>query len=140
MELKFEEDLEKAAIPFFREKRLLCSWRVPLYDRVIDLVAIDKEGNLIGIEFKLRNWKRALEQVRTNLNAFDYGYVCLPGGNYLNRLLKKAKQLGIGVMIYNEDIRTIKIILEAQRVDPQWMPNVEYIKNHVKVRGISYCQ
>ena len=137
MGFRLENELEKAAIPFLEGNRFQYSWQVPLHNRVIDLAAINVEGQLIGIEFKLKDWKRALKQALRNSNAFDYIYICVPGGSYLDRLTKEAKELGIGVMIYVKEIGSIRIELPAQRVMRQWKPNVEYIKNFLRSRGKS---
>lgn len=135
MGFHLENELEKAAIPFLEGNRFLYSWQVPLHNRVIDLAALNSEGQLIGIEFKLKDWKRALKQALRNSNAFDYIYICVPGGSYLDRLTKEAKALGVGVMIYVKEIGTISIELPAQRVMRQWKPNVEYIKKFLRARG-----
>ena len=135
MVFQYENELEKSAIRFLEKHDFLYSWQVPLYNRVIDLVAIDQEDNLIGIEFKLKDWKRALVQAMAHLNALDFVYVCLPGGSYLERLKRDAMESGIGVMIYDDDVGTVKIELRAEKSNRQWMPNVEYLRNYVKTRG-----
>lgn len=137
MAFQFEYELEKAAIPFLKKMHFLYSRQVPLHNRLVDLAAIDSEGNLICIEFKLKNWKRALKQAMINSNAFDYIYVCLPGGNYLDRLKKDAIKFGIGVMIFDNENSTIKIDLPAQRITKQWNPNVDYIRGYINIMGVN---
>ena len=135
MVFQLENELEKAALPFLKGNQFLYSWQVPIHNRLIDLAAIDSNGQLIGIEFKLKDWKRALKQAVRNSNSFDYIYVCVPGGSYLDRLTKNAEKLGVGVMVYDNEIGTIKIELPAQKILKQWIPNVEYIKNYLSSRG-----
>ena len=130
-----EVELEETAIPFLNRYCSIYTWRVPLYNRVVDLAAIDKDGMLIGIEFKLRDWRRAINQALVNSNSFDFIYVCLPGGRYLNKLKEKAKKHGIGVMLYDPEKKTVKVELEAQRINRQWKPNMRYLKNYIKTRG-----
>ena len=137
MVFKTEHELEQAATPFLYSKFNICAWQVPLYNRLIDFVAIVKSGNLISIEFKLKDWKRALIQAKTNSNAFDFVYICVPGGNYLEKLKIHAQFKGIGVFIYDIDNETLKIELPAQKVERQWPPNVEFIKSYLKIRGKS---
>ena len=138
MGFRLENELEKAAIPFLEENRFLYSWQVPLHNRVIDLAAINPEGQLIGVEFKLRDWNRALNQALRNSNAFDYIFVCVPGGSYLEKLTKKADELGVGVMVYDNEIGTIRIEHPAQKIERQWKPNVEYIRNFLRSRGTNW--
>jgi len=134
MEFRSERELERSAIPFLREQCENYSWQVPLFNRVIDLVAIDKDGKILGIEFKLRDWKRAIKQALVNSNSFDFMYVCVPGGSYIDRLKEEAKEYGIGVMIYDPEIKTVKIELRAQEISRQWWPNVRYVKKYIQTR------
>jgi hypothetical protein len=136
MVFQWENELEKFAVPFLEHMQFQYCWQVPLHNRVIDLAAIDKRGKLYGIEFKLKDWKRALKQAIKNSNAFDYVYVCLPGGKYLNRLIQSAEEQGVGVMVFDEKIGTVKIELPARKITKQWKPNVEYIRNYLHQGGI----
>jgi len=135
MAFQSEEDLEKSAVSFLNESFFAYSWQVPLYNRIIDLVAIDNEGKLVGIEFKLRDWKRAINQALANSNSFDFIYVCLPGGRYLSRLKDMAEKHGIGVMIYDPKINTIRIEMNARKINRQWKPNVQYLRNFINSKG-----
>jgi len=135
MIFRTENDLEKAAIKFLKKMYFKFSWQVPIYNRMIDLAAVDQKGYLFGIEFKLRNWKQAIKQAKANLNSFDFVYVCLPGGKYLEELKKEAEELGIGVMIYDAKIKTIKIEVNAKKVLQQWSPNIKYLKDYLESRG-----
>jgi len=135
MAFRTERELEEIAVAFLQQMDFLYCWRVPLHNRVIDLVALDGKGQLVGVEFKLRDWKRALEQAVKNSNSLDYAYVCLPGGSYLDELKSRAERLGIGVMVYSEELGTVEIELSAQKRTQQWKPNIEYIKHYVHARG-----
>ena len=137
MAFKFESDLEKAAIPFLEKKCFKFSWQVPLHNRVVDLVMINQEGSLVGIEFKLKNWKRALEQASLNSSSFDFVYVCLPGGKYLDKLKKDAEELGVGVMVYDDSIDTIKVELKAKKIMRQWKPNIKYLRDYLESRDVN---
>ena len=135
MAFQFERELEKAAIPFLDKSFALYKWQVPLYNRVIDCAAIDKENNLVGIEFKLKNWKRALEQAQKNANAFDYVYVCLPNANNVDKVIQSAGESGVGVLVFHFGIEKIKLELPAAKIERQWQPNVNYIREFLNQRG-----
>lgn len=130
-----EKELEKKAVNFFENQNYYFKWQVPVYNRVVDLVALDNEKNVIGVEFKLKDWKRALKQAITNKNSFDYLYICVPGGSYLNSLTEKAQVLGVGVMVYDDDLGTIKIVLDAHKQEKQWKPNLDYLRSYIKQKG-----
>lgn len=135
MKFKSEKEFEEIALPFFQSKYNLLLQQVPLHNKIIDLAAIDEHEHLIGVEFKLKDWKRALKQVVENLNAFDYMYVCIPGGTYIEKLLSKAKSIGIGVLTYDHDNSSIKCNLEPKRNCIQWKPNVDFVKDYIKSGG-----
>jgi predicted aldo/keto reductase-like oxidoreductase len=134
---KRECELEEKAVSYFRKEKLKYSWQVPINNRVIDLAALDTDGKLIGIEFKLHDWKRALTQAEKNYNSFDFIYICVPGGKYVDKLIKEAKSHGIGVMIYDSQKDTIKVESKAKEITQQWVPNVEYVKDYIIKRGLN---
>ncbi len=115
-----ETELEQASIPYLEEKGLNYKWRVPLYNRVVDLAAVDNDGNIIGIEYKLKDWKRAINQAIVNINSFDFIYICIPVGKYLNKTVEEAKKHGIGVLAYDFDTKNIQEELSAEKITRQW--------------------
>ncbi len=123
-----EKDLENAAVPFLNEFLAYYVWQLPLYNRVVDLVGLDHDGHLIAIEFKLRDWKRALRQAARNSNAFDYVYVLLPSGRYREKLVLEAGRLGVGVLLHDVSRGSTEVALRAQRISRQWRPNVDYVR------------
>lgn len=135
MTFQFEHELELVSEKYFVDNGFKFLKQVPLYNRIIDLVAIDSDGLLLSVEFKLRNWKRALEQALANSNSFDFSYVCVPGGRYMENLIENAKESGIGVMVYDDEVGTIKIVFKAERKTNKWRPNEIYLRNYLN-KGI----
>ena len=135
MAFRSEKELELASVTFLEKEYSNYKWQVPIYNRVVDLAAIDKNGNLVGIEYKLSNWKRALQQANAHRNTFDYMYVCVPGGNYVDDLKSSAQEMGIGVMIYDESNETIAVDLNAEKQTLHWKPNMDYVKKILIDRG-----
>ncbi len=132
MPFKNEKQLETCAESHIKELFNIYYWRVPYHNRVIDLVAVDDKDNLVAIEFKLKDWKRAIKQVITNANAFDYLYVCTPNGSFIEKLKYEANITGIGVMICDHDSHNFRIALQASKNISKWKPNEEYIRNYIK--------
>ena len=51
---------------------------VPVFCRSVDLVIQEKENaEIFAIEFKLHDWKRAIQQAQSVGLCFDYLYICL---------------------------------------------------------------
>ena len=52
---------------------------VPVFCRSVDLVIQEKQNaEIFAIEFKLHDWKRAIQQAQSVGLCFDYLYICLP--------------------------------------------------------------
>lgn len=131
-----EEDLERASIPYFEENFTIFALQVPLHSRIIDLVALDNEGHLIGVEFKLKDWRRGINQAIKNTTTFDFNYVCVPGGRYMDRLKIAAADVGIGIMIYDNDSKSIRVELKAKKSKYKWSPNCDAVKSYLRKHGL----
>ncbi len=131
MVIQSEKHLEEIAIPFLISIGLIYERQVPLSNRVIDFVALDDKENIIGIEFKLKNWKRALYQVKSNINAFDFGYIFIPLIDNIDNVIKEANSYGIGVFCYDRKAEIIKKYLEPKKNQFKWLPNNEYLKTYL---------
>ena len=134
MEFRLESELEKTTIPYLESQKLKFCWQVPIGNRVIDLAAIDTKGNLIGFEYKLHNWKKALLQAKNNSNGFDYVYIFLPQKDFRKDLSEFAKIFGVGVLLLGTDHSVAKLV-PAQKNNSKWIPKSQYIKNYILERG-----
>jgi hypothetical protein len=81
---------------------ILSRREAPLMGRSIDLVFL-KNGSLFSVEFKLRDWRKALGQARDHQIGSDYSYICLPRGNHSPELQNEVKRAGVGLFIFVED-------------------------------------
>lgn len=109
--------------------------QVPIQNRIVDLAAIDKDDCLVGIEFKLKNWKRALEQAYTNRFSFNFLFICMPAKNYNPNLLLEAEKKGIGIIIFDSQNDDVKMILQPVKIETLWYPNLNRLKNYLMSRG-----
>jgi len=50
---------------------------VPLFSSSVDMVVLNSENKLTAIELKLKDWKRALNQVKLHTICMDYLYICI---------------------------------------------------------------
>jgi len=74
---------------------------VPFLSRCIDIVLITKESKSITIEFKINNWRKALEQAKNHKLGADKAYICLPEKNFSKELIYLLEQEQIGLYIFN---------------------------------------
>ena len=131
MSTKFEkeEDLEMATVPFINEYFDNWSWQIPVYYRVIDFGGI-KDNVLIGIEYKLKDWKRAIWQAHGHRLTFDYLYILLPKRKISQILRTEARKVGIGVLLFSG--KGIEIAIKPKRQWMIWNPRRKEVVKWIK--------
>ena len=132
MSTKFEreEDLEMATVPFIDEYFDNWSWQIPVYYRVIDFGGI-KNDILIGIEYKLKDWKRAIWQAHGHRLTFDYLYILLPKRKISQVLRMEARKVGIGVLLFNG--KGIEIAIKPKKQQMTWNPRRKEVIKWIKL-------
>jgi hypothetical protein len=79
---------------------------VPLYNRSIHAVLLKGE-ELITVEFKIKDWRRAVRQIKTHLLAADYSYLCMPEKKIPAELIDILSKIGAGLWLFNIDDKKI---------------------------------
>ena len=93
---------------------------VPILGRSADLVYIDGI-NLVAVEFKLENWRRAIAQARDHRLAADYAYVCMPKRTLTREMLSALIAAGVGLRFYSaRGTWPFVTVLEAPRSEEIW--------------------
>ena len=82
---------------------------VPFLSRCIDLVLVANDGEVISIEFKIKNWRQAIEQAKNHMLGADRAYICLPYKKPSNLLLEALTEAKIGLYQYSPDKPNIMI-------------------------------
>jgi len=117
-ELEFEE----MTIPFIKKSFLFWSWQVPAWSRVIDFAGITPGGQSVGIEYKLQNWKKAIEQAFSHRLLYDFVYICMP--KMYEGAIPDARKRGVGIIVFNGKP---KVILKPRWNTMIWKPR--YVEN-----------
>lgn len=116
-----ESELVKSAFFRIRDHRgtFVCV-DVPLLGRCVDLVYLQNDL-VITVEFKLRDWRRAITQARDHLLAADYAYICMPN-RPISKLLRQAlDRNGIGLVFFAEQgAWPFSIAVQAKRSLDTW--------------------
>lgn len=121
-------------------KRLQNTWRVtsgrevPLLGRSVDLAYIFR-GKIFAIEFKLKNWRRAIDQSRDHLLGADFAYICMPERKVTDEMRQELESYGIGLVFFKKDGRwPFKEVISARPSDEIWsvarMRTFEYVTNN----------
>lgn len=106
-----ENDLANAV-----EKHLLCEgWtvfrEVPLLARCVDMIALSGADEIMAIEFKLDNWRRAIAQARDHTIACDSVVICMPTRRNSDAMLRALDEEGIGLFSYCQEDDALDRIL-----------------------------
>lgn len=109
---------------------------VPVFARSVDLVALNVyEGSLSAIEFKLHDWKRAIEQVSNLSLCFDYLFICLPkpsSSKTVSRIKKACMVNGIGLLLYDEMLDQFESECDAKHNDSLWMIQKNQVRKYLE--------
>jgi hypothetical protein len=98
--------------------RVCCE--VPVLGRSVDLAYVRDEV-LITVEFKVRDWRRALLQVRAHLLAADYCYICMPERRVSNDMELALERTGVGLLFYTDEGKWPFVpVIEAKRSVETW--------------------
>jgi hypothetical protein len=117
--------------------RLYCR-EVPALGRSCDLAFLDEEGLVTAIEFKRRDWRRAVEQAWTYKLVADYAWVCLLARTNYQGLEGECLRRGIALTFWRPKlVWPYDVKIPAIRSDETWSPGrdavAEYIQRHAGV-------
>lgn len=108
------------------------SREVPLLGRTIDLVYII-ENSVVTVEFKLRDWRRAISQARDHLLGADYAYICMPRRKITDGLRIELEKAGVGLAFYREkDEWPFEVAVRAPRSKETWSVARAMLVDHIE--------
>jgi hypothetical protein len=116
-----------------RHRRHLQACRnLPLLGRCADLAYVCG-SDVVTIEFKLHDWKRALVQARDHQLASDFAYVCMPRRRVSEQLACALSESGVGLMFFMDRGEwPFETAIEARRSSDTWQTArssaLEYIR------------
>jgi len=92
----------------------------PLLGRCADLVYIAK-NKLFSVEFKLKDWKKAIKQARDHRLGADYAYICMPERKVSVEMREEIRRSGLGLIFYRKQGRwPFKEIIKAPKSIDTW--------------------
>lgn len=111
---------------------------VPVFCRSVDLVLQKKRNaEIFAIEFKLHNWKRAIQQAQSVGLCFDYLYICLPKPKTdfsANKISDVCITNGVGLIFYDTELREFFKKVEAPRTADVWERERCRIVNYLEAK------
>jgi len=129
-----ERELVELSVPLLEKQwSSVVYTEVPIFSRCADAVAV-KDEDVRAIEFKLRDWRRAVRQAKRHLVAVDYTYVCMPRpktNRCLEAIVKECKSASVGLMfvVVDADEPGVEEILPAERSTIVWEPEKHAVRS-----------
>lgn len=105
-----EKEMVVAFCKILEEKNINFAVEVPFYNRSIDLVYYDEQGNINAVEFKLHNWKKAINQARDCAIGAHFIYICIPEKNYTPKIIDEIEKADCGLIIFDPKKKETKVI------------------------------
>ena len=111
-----ELELIKPVSDYFRKQGYKVKYEIKIGFCRADLLAFKKD-EVIAVELKLKDWKKAIIQAKNYQLAVDYVYLAFPLFKVYN-ILRKAeyifKKEGIGLLIIKEHSCEVSKIIDAK--------------------------
>ena len=122
-----EQEFEESTIPYIEKSFLFWTWQVPAWNKVIDFAGIIPIGQTVGIEYKLKNWKKAIEQAHAHILIYDFVYICMP--KRYEKAIPDARKRGVGIIVFDGKP---EIILKPKWNKDLWEPKANRIREFIK--------
>jgi hypothetical protein len=105
---------------------------VPVLGRFVDLAYI-KGRTVVAIEFKISNWRKAVQQSRDHKLGADFAYICMPRRIVTDKMRKEILAAGVGLKFYCEEGDwPFEEIIPAPRSKDVWKVARLSVKEYVK--------
>lgn len=120
-----ERNLNKNILSYLKDKETYVYSEIPFLSRIIDIIVL-KDNCIYSYELKLKNWKRALEQLKDQRIASTYSILCMPD-QYIseyqkNKIINELDFYGFGLKLWN--VQKSELIEELK-------PKPNKIVNHI---------
>ena len=112
-----EDDMRSPVLRLFPGHRYFCKHEVPFGLKRIDLVFSQKtceKEELVAVELKLRDWRRAIWQAVNNRQVATYSFVALPPAAAERADRQLFASLGVGLIIA-DPVADARVALPAKR-------------------------
>src|SRR5437867_3872235 len=121
-----------SAVSALRRLNVPCVWEAALLGRSVDLAYLHDEA-LCTVEFKKRDWRRALAQARDHLLGADFAYICLAEQAPTAEFLIAATEAGIGVLAFSLGAEwPFEVVVPAARSNETWIVARERLLQQLK--------
>jgi len=131
-----ETNLVQDSLKLIRNKpNVIACQEVPILGRSVDIAYLSEEEELITVEFKLKDWKRALRQAKDHMLAADFAYICMPYRTVTETMKSYLQEAGVGLLFYKQEENwPFEEIIKARKSSETWdiirQETINYIRRN----------
>jgi hypothetical protein len=115
-----EQGYVRSALIALRRRGVQAAWEAALLGRSVDLAFL-LDDSVYTVEFKKRDWRRAMVQAKDHLLGTDFAYICVAEQEPTEAFLMEARQAGIGVVRFRTDEDwPFEVVIEAPPSQQTW--------------------
>ncbi len=107
---------------------------VGFLNRSIDMVLLDN-SILITVEFKIKDWRKAISQIEAHLIVADYSYLCMPKRDFSENMSFLLKKKGIGLWLYDYETDELIETIRPKKSFMQWKFYKKFLLERLLTRG-----
>lgn len=131
-----EQTIQKTLFRYLKRKHRKAKEEIFVLNRCVDIAYINENGELITIEIKLRDWRKAIRQAIDHQMYADRAYICMPKHTNIGKLLvDELSKYGVGLLLVDVSGKRLRLEekVEAERARYCW----EQARN--KVENLIYA-
>jgi len=137
-----ELELIKPVSDYFKKQKYIVKYEVKIGFCRADIVAFKKD-EVVAVELKLNNLKKAILQAKNYQLGVDYVYLAFPlmkSFNILRKVELKLKNEGIGLLIVNEKTLKVSKLINSKKSNINMghvkLNAIKFNKHHEKFRRL----
>lgn len=138
-----EEEQRQYFINSWAEKNVKLICEVPVFCRSVDLVKYNEKKNTVSaIEFKTKNWKRAIEQVMSIAISFDYVEICIRKPKTIKAqdiINNYCETMGVGVYFFDVNKLIFEHTVLPQKIEKIWNVQKTQVIDFI-MKGEAYAE
>jgi hypothetical protein len=102
--------------------------------RSVDAIAVDSKGTMLAIEFKLRDWRSAVRQVRDHKVSCELVAICMPRKAPTDHMRNVLEEEGIGFIAYDWDADELEFSIQPKPSAYYWETAGKWLAARIEAR------
>ena len=110
-----EQEMVIRFCEFLEEEGKKFTVEVPFFSRSIDLVFTDTDEKYYAVEFKLKNWKRAIVQAKCYMLGAEFTFICIPKNIHNKNIEEEILSNDCGLILFDMEEEKFEIVKKIKQ-------------------------